>query len=121
MLDLLRTFLAVHRAGSFSKAATVLGLSQPAVSNQIRALEVRRGAELFVRGAEGARPTGPADLLAAQIAPHIDALVAAFSPAGSGVSPYESTLHLAGPADFLAARVIPSLAHLIARGLRACR
>ena len=35
-LTLLRTFLAVHRAGSFTAAARLLGLSQPTVTTQIR-------------------------------------------------------------------------------------
>ena len=37
-LALLRTFLAVHRAGSFTRGAALLGLSQPAVTGQIRTL-----------------------------------------------------------------------------------
>jgi DNA-binding transcriptional LysR family regulator len=114
-LDLLRTFLAVHRAGSFTRAAGLLGLSQPAVTGQIRSLEKQVGAELFVREARGARPTGPADRLAALVAPHLDALESALAG-----EPDEQalgrTLHLGGPAEFLAARVIPALADLVGQG-----
>ena len=117
MLELLRTFLAVHRAGSFTKAAAILGLSQPAVSNQIHALEEQLGIELFVRRPRGARPTGPADLLAARVAPHLDGLADVVATTIGDTNPYEHTLHLAGPADFLAARVIPALARLVAQGL----
>ncbi|BFO22957.1 hypothetical protein SHKM778_93450 [Streptomyces sp. KM77-8] len=42
-LALLRTFVTVHRAGSFTRAAALLGLSQPAVTSQIRTLERQLG------------------------------------------------------------------------------
>jgi len=38
-VDLLRTFLAVYRAGTLTAAARTLGLSQPSVTGQLRALE----------------------------------------------------------------------------------
>ena len=43
-LNLLRTFLAVYRSGSFTGAAQLLGLSQPTVTTQMRALERQLGA-----------------------------------------------------------------------------
>jgi DNA-binding transcriptional LysR family regulator len=42
-LSLLRTFLAVYRAGSLTRAAAQIGLSQPTVTAQVRALEARLG------------------------------------------------------------------------------
>src|SRR5262245_19182348 len=45
----LRTFICAARAGSFSHAAAELGISQPAVSDQIALLEDRLGHTLFVR------------------------------------------------------------------------
>jgi DNA-binding transcriptional LysR family regulator len=48
-LDLLRTFHAVYRAGTLTGAATVLGLSQPTVTTQLRSLEGLLGQPLFVR------------------------------------------------------------------------
>lgn len=47
----LRVFRAVAEQMSFRKAAEVLHLSQPAVSQQIRALEEEAGTRLFDRGA----------------------------------------------------------------------
>jgi LysR family nitrogen assimilation transcriptional regulator len=45
----LRTFVCVARAGNFSRAAAELGISQPAVSDQIAMLEGRLGHSLFRR------------------------------------------------------------------------
>ena len=51
MLDpeLLRTFLAVERAGGFTAAGRVLGLRQSTVSGHIARLEQAVGRELFRR------------------------------------------------------------------------
>jgi DNA-binding transcriptional LysR family regulator len=72
MLDPRRllTFRAVARAGSFSRAAEALTLSQPAVSQQVSALERELGAQLLVRGRGGTVPT-PAGALLLE---HADAL-----------------------------------------------
>jgi aminoethylphosphonate catabolism LysR family transcriptional regulator len=46
----LKAFFMVARLGSFTQAARQLGLSQPTVTAQVRALEAAYGAELFYRG-----------------------------------------------------------------------
>ena len=53
----LKVFHAVAQAGSFSRAALELGLTQPAVSDHIRKLETAHGVRLFERGPKGASPT----------------------------------------------------------------
>ncbi|MGW1890346.1 LysR family transcriptional regulator [Streptomyces sp. NPDC002004] len=110
-LALLRTFVTVHRAGSFTRAAALLGLSQPAVTSQIRALERQVGRPLFLRQARGVTPTTIGDELAHKAAPHLDALV---EIAETGLDEDSSlrTLHLAGPPEFTAERALPALTAL---------
>ncbi|MFE7105894.1 LysR family transcriptional regulator [Streptomyces sp. NPDC057575] len=115
-LTLLRTFVTVHRAGSFTRAAALLGLSQPAVTSQIRSLERQLGRPLFLRRARGVTPTTIGDELAHRAAPHLDALVEiaeAELDEESGVR----TLHLAGPPEFSSMRALPALTPLVAQGL----
>jgi len=57
------TFREVARRGSFSDAARALGLSQPAVSQQVKLLERQVGAPLLRRGRGGPRPTDAGALL----------------------------------------------------------
>jgi DNA-binding transcriptional LysR family regulator len=113
-LTLLRTFVAVHRAGSFTRAAQMLGLSQPAVTAQIRSLERQIGRPLFLRLPRGVTPTTVGNELAHKVAPHLDALSEiAQSDPDDGTA---RTLHLAGPREFTALRVLPALAPLVADG-----
>ncbi|MHC5904210.1 LysR family transcriptional regulator [Streptomyces sp. S6] len=110
-LALLRTFVTVHRAGSFTRAAALLGLSQPAVTSQIRTLERQVGRPLFLRQARGVTPTTIGDELAHKAAPHLDALV---QIAETGLDSDSSlrTLHLAGPPEFTAEQALPALTEL---------
>lgn len=115
-LALLRTFVTVHRAGSFTRAAALLGLSQPAVTGQIRTLEKQLGRPLFVRQARGVTPTSVGDELARKIAPHVDALLE-ITESGFDERSAARTLHLAGPPEFTALRALPALTPLISQGL----
>ncbi|MEV8565722.1 LysR family transcriptional regulator [Streptomyces sp. NPDC051322] len=115
-LALLRTFVTVHRAGSFTRAAALLGLSQPAVTSQIRALERQLGRPLFLRQARGVTPTTIGDELAHRAAPHLDALVE-ITESGLDEESGSRTLHLAGPPEFTAIRALPALTALIPQGI----
>jgi DNA-binding transcriptional LysR family regulator len=53
----LKTFVEVVRAGSFSRAAETLNLTQPGVSRRIKNLEQQYGCELVDRGGRVLRPT----------------------------------------------------------------
>ncbi|PRH80538.1 LysR family transcriptional regulator [Streptomyces solincola] len=115
-LALLRTFVTVHRAGSFTRAAALLGLSQPAVTSQIRTLERQLGRPLFLRQARGVTPTTIGDELAQRAAPHLDALVE-IAEGGLDDDSVVRTLHLAGPPEFTSLRALPALTSLISQGL----
>lgn len=56
-LNWLRVFEAAGRTESFAKAATILNMSAPAVSQQIRALETHFGKALFIRETRRVRLT----------------------------------------------------------------
>lgn len=92
----------MRRAGSFTAAGRLLGLSQPTVTTQIRSLEEQLGRELFERRSRGVVPTSVADQLTAQVAAPLDALAAV----------------VAGPAELRCTRVLPALAPLTEEGVR---
>ncbi|MFI6103313.1 LysR family transcriptional regulator [Streptomyces sp. NPDC051310] len=59
----LRTIRAIADAGSLTKAATELGLAQPALSAQLRRIERSLGGALFERGRGGVRATALGELV----------------------------------------------------------
>jgi DNA-binding transcriptional LysR family regulator len=84
-------FLAVVRERSFTRAAAQLGMSQPALSRTIRALEVRLGVRLLTRNTRSVAPTEAGERLAQTVGPHFDGIDAGLAvltamrekPAGS--------------------------------------
>jgi DNA-binding transcriptional LysR family regulator len=75
----LLTFREVAHRGSFSRAAEALALTQPAVSQQLAALERQLGARLLDRGPGGVTPTA----LGAVLLDHADALADRLALAGT--------------------------------------
>lgn len=83
----LRTIQAIHETGSLAAAAERLGLTQSALSHQVRAIEEQAGTPLFLRGTKPLRlsPAGRRLLAAAEvILPQIAALEAEFSGLAQG-------------------------------------
>ena len=105
-IDLLRTFVAICEARSFTAAARHVGRTQSAVSLQMRRLEESLGRPLFFRGASAVTLTEHGELLqghAREILAGVDQAMAAFdrsSPAGIVV--------IGLPEDY-APRVLPFL------------
>lgn len=112
-LDHLRTFVTVFRAGSQTKAAELLGVTQPTVSAHVAALEQALGYALFVRTPSGAEATAKGAELAREVAAHLDALED--SVLLSGLAPSAGSaraLHIGGPAELLSELVLPRLDEL---------
>ena len=62
-LKQLEYFVRVAELGSFTRAAQMLGVAQPALSRQVRLLEVELRQNLLVRNGRGATPTQAGQLL----------------------------------------------------------
>jgi LysR family transcriptional regulator, benzoate and cis,cis-muconate-responsive activator of ben and cat genes len=62
----LEYFLTVTAEGSFSKAAAVLHMTQPPLSQSVLQLEKQLGVQLLLRHRQGVSPTAAGELLAAQ-------------------------------------------------------
>ncbi|SFB61603.1 DNA-binding transcriptional regulator, LysR family [Amycolatopsis marina] len=65
----LRVICTIAEAGSLTKAAAQLGLSQPALSNQLRRIEQVLGGPLFVRTRQGATATNLGEFVVARARP----------------------------------------------------
>jgi DNA-binding transcriptional LysR family regulator len=78
----LLTFREVAHQGSFSRAGEALSLTQPAVSQQVAALERQLGMKLLERGPGGPTPTAAGALLLA----HADAVADRLSQAGEQIA-----------------------------------
>lgn len=68
----LKYFVAVAEAGSFSRAATDIGVAQPALSRQIRQLETHLKSPLFYRNGRGTVLTPAGELLMAFAQPTLE-------------------------------------------------
>ncbi|GAA2249709.1 LysR family transcriptional regulator [Streptomyces ruber] len=116
-LGWLRTFVTVYRLGSFTKAAQALGLSQPAVTHQVRNLEKELGRPLFERLPQGVEPTSAADALVREVQVPIDTLAGAVERC-FGNEQARGPVHVGGPVELMTSRVIPAVSDLIADGLQ---
>jgi DNA-binding transcriptional LysR family regulator len=116
-LDLLRTFHAVHRVGTMTAAARLLGVSQPTVTTQRRALEAAVGHPLFVRQARGIVATAAGDDLARRLDGPLDELAGVAADLGRRRTVEGRTLRLGGPAELTTTLVLPALAEAMAAGV----
>lgn len=85
----LRGFVTLVDEGSFSAAATRLGVTQPAVSAQLKSLEEHFGTELVERADRGWRPTSAGERLydhARQIAALVESMETSLANRWEGLS-----------------------------------
>lgn len=106
----LRSFLAIYRAGSVTDAASHRGVSQPAASQHLAALERAVGARLFVRRPSGVEPTQQGRELYAQVTAPLDALEEVLQRVrgGTASSPGPPVRFGSSP-EYFAAEVLPRL------------
>jgi DNA-binding transcriptional LysR family regulator len=117
-LALLRSFIAVYRNGSVSRAAEQMTVAQPTVTSHVRALEAQLGRSLFRRLPRGVAPTPAGRELALAVGHHVDALEGVLYGDVVGRSGRGGVLFIGGPSEFIGAEVLPALAPLVARGMR---
>ena len=104
--DALRTFVMVVEIGGFAKAGDLLGLSQPAVSLQIKRLEDVLGYKLFKKQGQRQVLNQYGELLlpmAKQMMQHNDAILQQFTSENIA-----GKVRLGIPSEF-AARILPSI------------
>src|SRR5262249_40096396 len=116
-LDLVRSFLAIYRAGSITRASRAAGLTQPALSGHLRALEIVVGRPLFARRSRGVEATPAGHELARRAAGHIDALETLVAAMRRPTPGAVGALSPGGPAEFTTLRALPALAPLVPMGL----
>ncbi len=108
--DWLRTFVAIYRAGSVSGGAAHRGLSQPAASQQLTALERRVGLPLFTRTPDGVEPTRRGRELLAEVADTLDRLEPVLAGLeGGAVGAPPAPLRLGSSPEFFSSAVVPRL------------
>ena len=107
--DLLRTLVAVVDLRSFTKAAAKLGVTQPAVSAQIKRLQFLLGGDLFDRSVQGVSLTPQGEMVvnyARRLLSINDQIV---HIGGSGPRP-ELVIRVGTPSDFIASMLPGTLA-----------
>jgi aminoethylphosphonate catabolism LysR family transcriptional regulator len=103
----LHAFHAVATHRSFTLAAKALGVSQPAVSMQVRALEEAYGVELIARGSRGVTPTALGEALLEVTRPLLALEAQASELLGSASELLRGQLRVGADAPFV---IVPLLA-----------
>lgn len=106
--------LAVIRAGSFRRAATELGISQPTLSAQITALEEDLDTVLLVRGRHGATATPAALTLVPRLRSMIEAEGALRAEAMAISGSFEGTVRIASTSLGAELLVAPTISAVVA-------
>jgi DNA-binding transcriptional LysR family regulator len=112
-LNLLRLFDAVYRSRNVSRAAHLLGMTQPAASQGLTRLRLLLKDPLFIRTSGGVAPTATADQLAQAVAQALGMIETALN-ASAAFEPRTAArvfnIHLS---DIGEARFLPALMHAI--------
>ncbi len=107
--DLLRTLIAVVDQRSFTRAAADLGLTQPAVSGQIKRLQVLLGCEVLDRSSQVMKLTPHGELVVAQARRLLSINDQIVQIGGIGPRP-ELAIRVGTPSDYIASILPATLA-----------
>jgi DNA-binding transcriptional LysR family regulator len=107
--DLLRTLVAVVDQRSFTKAAAKLGVTQPAVSAQIKRLQFLLNAELFDRSIQGVSLTPQGETVVTYARRLLSINDQIVHIGGSSLRP-ELVIRVGTPSDFIASTLPATLA-----------
>src|SRR5258708_975531 len=114
-LNLLKAFDALHGERAVTRAASRIGLSQPAMSHALSRLRALFNDELFVRTSDGMKPTARAREIAPLIAAAIEQIEAALN-LGAGFDPATSLgTFTAGMGEYAEVALIGRLAEAFMR------
>jgi DNA-binding transcriptional LysR family regulator len=105
----MRQLLALGEHGSFARAARQLGITQPALSRNVQALEATIGARLFDRGRDGVVPTDVGRLLLDLARPIVNESVEAERQLRQLVSAHTGQIRIGAgpfPADISVGRAV---------------
>lgn len=120
-LNLFVVFEAIHAQRSLTRAAEVLCLTQPAVSNALARLRRSCGDPLFVATRQGMQPTPYAEQLAPQVAQALHTLGGALAAGSAFVPQAAERVVRISMGDLAQALLLPALARYLesaAPGLR---
>lgn len=107
--DLLRTLIAVVDLRSFTKAAASLGITQPAVSAQIKRLQFLLGGDLFDRSTQGVSLTPHGEVVVSYARRLLSINDQIVEIGGAGPSP-ELVIRVGTPSDYVASILPATLA-----------
>jgi len=108
--ELLRALIAVVDQRSFTKAAAALGVTQPAVSAQIKRLQFMLGSDVFDRSTQGIKLTPQGELVVSYARRLLSINDQILRIGGEGPRP-ELVIRVGTPSDFIASMLPSTLAH----------
>jgi DNA-binding transcriptional LysR family regulator len=114
-LDLLRAFVRLFELGSVTRAASALGLSQPAMSHALSRLRRAFGDPLFVRTPRGMLPTPRAQALSGEVAQIVRDVDGLLRPPGELVPGTLARIFTLATADYGESVLVPGLIRALTR------
>lgn len=109
----LSAFVAVAEEGSFTRAATRMGLSQPALSQIVRRLEERLGVRLLARTTRSVAPTQAGEQLLTTLSPRLREIEASIEALADTEAKPAGTIRLTSVEHAARQFIVPALAEIL--------